>query len=149
MRSGEEEGGLRYPPWLVARRRALRIVAIVMSVSSGALVVAAFVLTWRTEAAFDESRCPWRAGETKDVAPEVHVRDDARTCLSDLAEHRFIVTRRGQAPLEIGRRRLGTARWAPGVWSWEPTLADGHVHVRVVNPGAGPVTYKEEQMRER
>lgn len=147
MSSTEEEGGLRYPPWLVARRRALRIVAIVMSASSVALVVTAGVLTFHTEAAFDEARCPFRTAETRDVAPGIQVRDEARVCLDGLAEHRFRVLRAGREPLEIGRRRLGTERYARGAWSWTATLAGEHVHVRVVNPGAGPVTYKEEQMQ--
>lgn len=135
---------LKYPPWIETRKKTIRVVGIVMSVSSVALVVTATVLTMHTESAFDEARCPWRVVETREV-DGVRVEDDARECLSGLAEHRWQVVRDGHA-VEIGRRRLGTELFARGVWSWTPTLDHGHVHVRVENPHAGPVIYREEQV---
>ena len=140
----EEPEVLRIPPFLAKRKKLIKGVGIFMSVTSVLMVAFTLFMIIRNERAHDESRCPFVAAETRSVADGIGVRDDTRTCIDGLTEHRWLVLREGQAPFEIGRRRLGTDAYSAARYRFTSSVEGQHVRVRVENRGIAPITYSEE-----
>jgi len=104
------------------------------------LVILAFIL--RMEYAHDEQRCPFSPVDTRRLEGGIVVREEARTCLADVEERRFIVERAGASTL-LGSRRFAPAAFGPG-YSWRAELSEaGEVSVTIRNPGHGERAYRE------
>jgi hypothetical protein len=113
----------------------------------GPLFILGFIFV--TELAHDETRCPYQLGETRVLSPEVSVREDHRTCLWDVEDHRFTVVRAG-AEQVLGRRRFRAAAFLPGNYSWSAELdAKDQVHVQIRNEGHEDARFREGTARER
>lgn len=119
-----------------------RPILIVIATAPILLAVGAIVFMARTELAFDEASCPFLDGEARVVREGVSVREDARECQPGVEEHRWVLTREGEEPVEIGRRRL-ESRYFEGSYAWTATEVDGHVRLEIRNPGQDPRVFLE------
>lgn len=133
----------RTPPFLEKRRKTIKVLGILFSVTSVSLVIFSFGMIIRNERAHDEKRCPFVAVETRDV-DGARVLDERRRCVEGIEEHRWLLVRSDRAPLELGRRRLSSKFYARGVYTWRAFVESGYVRVHVENVGAPPVTYRQE-----
>lgn len=107
------------------RKRALRLIGIVMSSLMVLTVLAIFLLIVRTERAHDESRCAFAKRSTRSLG-EVLVVEEARSCLPELEERRYLVARKGQAPFELARKRLPKPHFASDRYRWALREDDAH-----------------------
>jgi hypothetical protein len=103
------------------RKRALRLIGIVMSSLMVVTVLTILVLIVRTERAHDESRCAFRKLSTRNHGAALVV-EEARSCLPELEERRYLVTRASGPPFELARKRLPSAQFADDRYRW--TLRD-------------------------
>lgn len=140
----DEPEVLRIPPFLAKRKKLIRGIGIFISVTSAAMVIFTLVMIIRNERAHDETRCPFRAAGARTLAEGVIVKDESRTCIEGLSEHRWLLERAGTESLELGRRRLATDAYSASRYTWTPTLEGEHVRVRIENAGMPPITYREE-----
>lgn len=92
--------------------------------------------------AHDEGRCPFHEVETRSVGSGVSVREDARRCMDEVEDHRWLVLREGAEPLDLGRYPLEAALVDVG-FPWEARLEEGRVVVDVTNEGHGTFTLRE------
>ncbi|MFM2420771.1 MAG: hypothetical protein RL385_5494 [Pseudomonadota bacterium] len=119
-----------------AQKRLLRRLGMGVSLLSVALVVVVFALIVRTERAHDETACPFAAGE-KRALEDVVVREETRSCLSDVEERRYIVIRGDKLHYELGRKRLPKSVFAAYRWSLRKDakglVLDLHVHDKLVS----------------
>jgi hypothetical protein len=112
------------------------------------LFVLAFIFV--VQLAHDEARCPFERGETRKLSEEISVREDHRSCLWGVEDHRFSVIRPGgERPL--GSRRFGAAAFAPGEYAWQAEFQrdKDEVHVHVHNPGREDADFREGTQTER
>jgi len=113
----------------------------------GPLLILGFIFV--TEVAHDETRCPYTRGETRALTPEVAVREDHRTCLWDVEDHRFSVVR-GATERVLGRRRFRAEAFLPGNYNWSAKLdAKDQVHVHIKNEGHSDAQFREGTEQER
>lgn len=104
------------------------------------LLILGFIL--RMEYAHDEERCPFTPVDTRTLDATVAVREEARTCLPDVEERRYLVQRGGRSEL-IGSRRFAPAAFGPG-YRWRAQLSEGgEVSVYITNPGHAERMYRE------
>lgn len=94
--------------------------------------------------AHDEDRCPWHDVETRALDGDVSVREDARRCLDEVEEHRWLVLRDGEEPLDLGRYPLEAALIETG-FPWTAHVEDGRVVIDVTNEGRGTFTLREPE----
>lgn len=99
------------------RKRALRWIGIVMSALMVVTVLTVFVLIVRTERAHDESRCAFRKRSARDHGAALVI-EEARSCLPELEERRYLVARPEAAPFELARKRLPMAQFADDRYRW-------------------------------
>lgn len=135
MTSGDGDAPHRRGGWK-------RPILIVIATAPILVAVAAFVFMARTELAFDEASCPFVDGEARGVSEGVSVREDARECRDGVEEHRWVLLREGEAPVEIGRRRL-ESRYFEGTYAWSATEENGQVRIEIRNPGQEPRSFRE------
>lgn len=108
-----------------------------------------FVFILFSERAHDETRCPFREHERRELAAGIAVVEEARNCFRDVEERRFVVHRQGQTQV-LGQRRFARAAFAPDVYSWKASLsAEGETHVRVDNRGHGEARFREGTAAEK
>lgn len=118
-----------------------RPLLIVLATAPLFVVAFSLFLMSRTELAFDEERCPYVRGEERLVREGVSVREDTRTCAPGVEEHRWVLLRQGEEPLELGRRRLD-AQYYDG-YTWTAREEHGRVTIEIQNPGQDPRTFRE------
>ncbi len=109
-----------YPPAKIHERRR-NFVKTLGKLLSGLMVLTVLVvfgLILRTESAHDEATCPF-APHSERVLGEARVVEEARSCVPEAEEHRWLVQRAGQAPLEFARKRLDKARFAKERFVWK------------------------------
>jgi hypothetical protein len=111
------------------RKRALRLVGIAMSSLMVVTVLTIFVLIVRTERAHDESRCAFAKRSTRNHGDALVV-EESRSCLPELEERRYLVTRVSAPPFELARKRLPTAQFAERRYRW--TLREDAAHKLVL-----------------
>lgn len=99
------------------RARALRIVGMVLSGLLVATVIVIFAFIVRSESAHDEQACPFAKREERALGT-VRVIEEARSCVPEAEEHRWLVAREGKAPYELARRRLPKKSFAEGRTTW-------------------------------
>lgn len=131
----EDEGGLA--SW----RRPLLIVAATAPIG---ILLFSIAMMATSELAFEDGRCPYDDdGEVRVIETGVAVREDVRRCEEGVEEHRWVLLRNGEAPEEIGRRRLRAELFGDGA-RWEAELDDaGYVRLTIHNPGLAPRLFKE------
>ncbi len=91
--------------------------------------------------AHDEDRCPFHSVETRTIDASVSVREDARRCIEEVEEHRWVVLR-GGSELDLGRYPLEAELVEVG-FPWEARVEDGRVVIDVTNEGRGTFTLRE------
>ena len=122
---------------------AARVGLIVVAVLPAVILVSSMIWMGHSQLAFDETRCPWRRGVTREVTDRKSVREDSRRCQPDVAEHRWILIREGREPVEMGRRRLELERWGRG-YRWAAREdAQGRVRVDIHCPGLDVRRFRE------
>jgi hypothetical protein len=124
-----------------ASRGWKRPLLIVLATAPVGVAVFAFAFMVHSEVAFDEDRCPYRTREERSVGDAVSVREEARACSDGVEEHRWVLLRDGDAPLELGRRRL-VAELYQG-YTWEAREENGRVRIEIRNPGQDPRVFRE------
>jgi len=111
------------------------------------VVIFGFILF--TERAHDEERCPFRELSRRTASEQVEVIEQARRCIDDVEERRFVVVRGGERRV-LGERRFAPALFMPDIYAWEIKVSDeGETHVRVTQKGHGEVIFREGSERER
>ncbi|MFT3921185.1 MAG: hypothetical protein QM778_01490 [Myxococcales bacterium] len=100
------------------RRRFVKRLGFALSALMVLLVLSIFALIVRTESAHDESTCPF-ARHSERSQGEAHVVEESRSCVPEAEEHRWIVERPGQAPLEFARKRLDKQRFSDTHFNWQ------------------------------
>jgi hypothetical protein len=118
-----------------------RPLLIALATAPIGLLAIIMIFIVRSEMAFDESRCPYRAREERTFREGTRVREDARTCQDGVEEHRWVLVRDGRPPLELGRRRLASRYYDN--YRWSIVEREGRVRVEVHNRGVGPRAYGE------
>jgi len=111
------------------RKRALRLIGIVMSSLMVVTVLTIFALIVRTERAHDESRCAFRKRSTRNLGAALVV-EETRSCLPELEERRYVVARAPAPPFELARKRLPQAQFADARYRW--TLREDAPHALVL-----------------
>lgn len=107
----------------------------------GPVLILAFI--FRDQLAHDEARCPYVPGETRVLGPGVAVREDRRSCLGDVEDHRYSVIRAAHER-PIGSRRFRAEAFAAGHYEWTAELGAGdEVHVHVKNAGHANADFRE------
>ena len=119
-----------------------RWLLFVVAVFPAVLAIGIFVFSARFQMAHDEGRCPCHEVETREVAPGLAVREDARQCLPEIEEHRWLVVRAGAEPLELGRFPLEAEQIDRG-FPWTAELVEGRAVVTVTNEGRGELVFRE------
>jgi hypothetical protein len=111
------------------------------------IVIFGFILF--TERAHDEASCPFKELTRRTASEGVDVIEEARRCIDDVEERRFVVVRNGQRQA-LGERRFAPALFSPDVYSWEIKVSEaGETHVRIAQKGHGEVVFREGSERER
>ena len=123
---------LPVPRWLL----------VVVAILPAVLAVGIFAFIARIQLAHDESRCPFREVETREVGADLRVREDARQCLPEIEEPRWLVLRAGADPLELGRFPLEADQVAQG-FPWSVEIEEGRAVITVVNEGRGELVFRE------
>lgn len=119
-----------------------RWVLMVLGGLPALLAIGIFVFIARFQLAHDEGRCPFHEVETRVVSPDLRVREDARRCLEEIEEHRWLVLRTGAEPLELGRFPLEAEQTERG-FPWTAELEDARVVVTITNEGRGELVFRE------
>jgi hypothetical protein len=111
------------------------------------VLVLGFILF--TESAHDTDRCPFREVERRVLAPELAVVEQARNCIGNVEEHRYLLERGAETRL-LGERRFDRADFAEDRYSWEATVSEeGEVQVVVRNRGRKDLLLREGTAEER
>lgn len=121
-------------------RRLLPWVALPAAL--GPLGIFAFILT--SEVAHDEDDCPPERVSIRKLPDGSHIEEQARNCVGDIHERRFLLHRDGETQL-LGRRRFEASafREADG-YGWDAGVSDaGEVQMYVTTPGHGGVAFRE------
>ena len=140
MRPDEEagDGGLPLPRWVLW-----------LALPGAVAPIAIFGFILMTERAHDEASCPFEEVSRRTASPGVDVIEEARRCIAEVEERRFMVERGGERQL-LGERRFAPDLFLPDVYSWEIKVSEqGETHVRVVQEGHGTVVFREGSERER
>jgi hypothetical protein len=122
-------------------------IAVFFGALPAVLALFIFGFIFRYGWAHDEDRCPFHEVETRVVEGSVSVREDARRCLDEVEEHRWLVVRGDAEPLDLGRYPLEAELVETG-FPWEARLEDGRVVIDVTNEGRGTFTLREPAERE-
>lgn len=107
----------------------------------GPLGILGFIVV--TEAAHDEDSCPSELVARRELAPGVVIEEQARNCLANVSERRYVL-RRGERTQLLGRRRFAPSAFASPAYGWDAGIREsGEVHMHVENPGHEPVEFRE------
>jgi hypothetical protein len=106
------------PPILEKRRKLLRNIGIGLSALMVVTMLVIFGLIVRSESAHDESSCPFKKLSERSVG-QARVMEEARSCLPQVEERRWLLERPGSPAFEFARKRLDKARFAPEHFQWK------------------------------
>lgn len=105
-----------------------------------ALLIFGFIV--RYSVAHDPETCPYQPGESRVLRDGVSVREDSRSCLDDVDDHRWVVLRDGYDELALGNLPLmGDAEG----FTWEARLEEDRVVVDVSIRDRGDLTFREPE----
>ena len=122
--------------------RIPRWALVVLGVLPAVAAIGIFVFIARFSMAHDETRCPFHEVETRAVGEQVSVREEARRCLPEIEEHRWIAVRQGRPELELGRFPLEAEQIERG-FPWDAVEDEGRAVVTVTNEGRGELIFRE------
>jgi len=107
-------------------------------------VFALFIFTFvvRYSVAHDVESCPYTLGEPREVERSggVRVREDHRSCMEDVRDHRWVVLRPGTGERSLGNLPL---MGAEARFEWEARIEEERVVIDVVVPGRGELSFRE------
>lgn len=103
-----------------------------------ALFIFAFVV--RYSVAHDEASCPYTLGEPRVIADDVSVREDSRSCMDDVRDHRWVVLRPGVPDRSLGNLPL---MGEDARFEWEARIEEERVVIDVVVPDRGELSFRE------
>ena len=110
------------------------------------LVILAFIVV--TQFAHDPQRCPYHASSQQTLDRDVMVVEEKRSCLPQVEERRYTLTRAGHMQV-LGTRRLRAAAFAGG-YRWTASRGQGgEVKVVVHNTGYGDLSFREGTAQEK
>lgn len=140
-----------YPPSPLQERRRLLLRRIGLGLS-GLMVLTVLVifgLILRSESAHDEQACPF-AQKSEQRMGEVRVLEEARSCLPEVEERRWLASRPGEAPYELARKRLDKARFASERFGWSLREDDAQgLVLRIEIDGAVASEIRDADVRRR
>jgi hypothetical protein len=87
------------------RKRLVRKMGIAVSALMVLMVLSVFALIVRSERAHDETRCPF-ARRSQQALADLVVIEEARRCVPEAEERRWLIARGGKPPFEFARKRL-------------------------------------------
>jgi hypothetical protein len=99
------------------RKRAVRILGMVLSGLMVVIVLAVFILILRTERAHDEEHCKF-VNYTQRRLGSTEVLEERRACLPEREERRYLVKRPGKPTFELARKRFPPTHFAPDRYQW-------------------------------
>lgn len=111
------------------RKRALKIIGMIMSALMVTAMLTILVLIVRNERAHDERTCKF-APLSERTLGRTKVREESRRCLPELEERRYLVERAGDKPFELARKRMPPERFAVGRYAW--TMREDKAHKLIV-----------------
>lgn len=127
----------------------LRRIGVALSGLMVLTVLVIFGLILRSESAHDEQACPF-AHKSEQRMGDVTVREEARSCLPEVEERRWLAARAGEAPYELARKRLDKARFAPERFAWSLREDDGQgLVLRIEIDGALASEIRDADVRRR
>ncbi len=107
----------------------------------GPLLIFGFIVV--THRAHDEARCPYHEITQRSLGSGAIVREEARSCLAGVEEHRYSLLRGAQRQV-LGTRRFDAEAFAPAAYRWSARVTpQGEVQVVVHNPGHDDVLFRE------
>jgi len=132
------------------KRRALFIAARFAAAGMVLSVLGIFAFILRSERAHDEARCPFVAGEVRDVDPGVQVQEQWRSCQDGVQERRWLILRSGESPREFARRRLHAEAFEARTYEWSVRPdAQGKLILDVHTEGAPDIEVLEARLLEQ
>ena len=138
------------PPAVVERRKKLlRKMGIAVSLLMVLLVMAVFALIVSSESAHDEAKCPV-ARRGQQPLGELVVIEEARRCVPEAEERRWLIARPDKPPFEFARKRLPL-----GLFNHKETNAKlerdkkGFVVLTLNVGGVGPTEFREADAPDR
>jgi hypothetical protein len=105
------------------RKKALRTIGIVLSALMVMAVLAILLLIVRSESAHDEVTCPFVKRSERTLEGAVVV-EEARNCLPEAEERRWLVSRGGGPSVEFARKRLPRSHFSDDRAVWVLSLDD-------------------------
>jgi hypothetical protein len=118
------------------------IVMVVVGAAPAVFALFIFVFVVRYSVAHDEESCPYVLGEPREVASGVRVREDSRSCMDDVRDHRWVVLREGAADRSLGNLPL---MGEDARFEWEARIEEERVVIDVVVPGRGELSFREPE----
>ncbi len=113
--------------------RTLKGIGIVLALGSVLSVLAIVFIVMRSEMRHRESECPFEERSIRRHSAEVSVREEARSCDDETAEHRFWLLRSDNPPRLLGGRRLPKDRYAEKRYRWFIEEGERGVAIRIEN----------------
>jgi hypothetical protein len=132
------------PPRVVERRKQLlRKMGIAVSALMVVMVVAIFALILRSESAHDEAKCPF-ARRSQEPLADLVVIEEARRCVPEAEERRWLIARPGKPPFEFARKRLPLGLFTHKDTNTKLTRDKQGLVVLTLNvPSIGPTEFRE------
>jgi hypothetical protein len=126
------------------RRTFVKRIGMAVSALMVLTMLVIFGLIVRSERAHDEGRCPFSAIGEQTLAG-VRVVEEARTCLPQVEEHRWLVARPGKDTYELARKRLDRARFSKERFRWSLSQDEKQLLVLTIEvDGALSSEFREE-----
>lgn len=130
--------GKRRTPWWLP-------VIVILGALPAVFAVLIFAFIVRYSVAHDPETCPYQPGEARVLRDGVSVREDSRSCLDDVDDHRWVVLRDGYDELSLGNLPLmGDSEG----FTWEAQLDEDRVVVEVSIRDRGELTFREPERDE-
>jgi hypothetical protein len=111
------------------QKRILRGLGMALSALMVCTVLVILLLIVRTERAHDEARCVFAKRSERSLG-DLSVVEETRSCLPELEERRYLVTRPAQASFELARKRMPRANFAPDRYRF--SLREDPAHLLVL-----------------
>ena len=114
-----------------------------VAIPAGLLPLLIFAFILFTEGQHRSPQCRYREVSTRQLAADVVVREDARSCVQDVEERRYSLVRAGKERI-LGRRRFAPDRFQAEHYRWEATISEAQeVVLTVHNEGHDDILFRE------
>ena len=116
---------------------------MLLALGSVISVLSIIFVVMRSEIAHRESECPFEERSLRKFNAEVSIREEARSCDAQTAEHRFWLLRSDQKPRLLGGRRLPKDRYADERYRWSIEEGARGIAIQIENDGVENATFHE------